>query len=116
MIDGEIDVAVGDQAAITLGQAARLQDGSAGAVARAPMRRYRHWHSAGVRNVAEIGERLRIGRLVPISAAGCPDIQISDAADDAAAQERHQQHEHCAKHQFPRRTETERRLQKVLQK
>ena len=116
LVDGEVDVAVGDDAAVALGQAGRLQD-RPGIASAMRDRLGRHRARGGARAAAAARARrpasARPRPSVPL--AEDEAIEIDDAADDAAAQEADQQHEHHAEHQLPGGAEPERRLQEVLQ-
>ena len=119
MIDGEIDVAVGDQAAITLGQAGRLQD-RAGMVRRSP-RAAGIDAAAAARTPASLRDRRRRPPCLGASSSGLLRLPVASAYRSLKppmmprAQEADQQHEHDAEHQLPGRAEPERRLQEILQ-
>ena len=124
LVDGEIDVAVGDEAAIALGQAGCAQDRSGTVAARrrgepAPGRgadclaisASAAFCSASAVRPDGASSTRRLGVL-----AGEIAVEVDKPADDAAAQEADQQHEDDAEHELPCRAEAERRLQEVLQK
>lgn len=113
LIDAEIDVAVGDEAAIALGEAGGLQDRSGIGGMLDLLGLHRRWCGLQCRR----GVRSFLFSLCfsPLTLAGGEAIEICNASDDAAAQEADQQHEHDTEHQLPGRSEPERGLQEILQ-
>ena len=75
VIDGEIDVAVGDQAAVALGQAAGLQDRPRGAVGRAAARRVADRR----RGIGRLRQRRRAGAGAVVRLRGSPCVRPASA-------------------------------------
>ena len=122
VIDGEIDVAVGDQAAIALGQRAGLQDGAGAVCVRMAAPR----HQSRRRRARDPGvDGLRLGIRAdrwlvrrfgfrPVR-SGRVAIEIDEAAHQTAAQKDDQQHENDSQHQLPGGAEMQRGLEEVAQ-
>ena len=92
-----------------------MRDRRRGAPAAAPASR-RNRRSA--RGSSRRRRRRRVGLFVGSACLRLPvdeRVEVVEAADDAAAQEADQQHEHEAQHELPGGAEPERRLQEVLQ-
>ena len=117
VVDREIDVAVGHQAAVALGQARCLQDRARKLDAFAMRRPPRRMPARVGVQPAPQPVRRRAGAVLRCAArlAAQQDVQVRDSADDAAAQEADQQHEDDAQHQLPCGAQTERALQEILQ-
>ena len=105
-VHDEVDVVIGDDAAIALAE-----------------RRASRWRSCRRSAGARSARSARLPAVPPISAIGASGCRPErsrcqrsvDAADDAAAQEHDQHHEHEAKDELPRRAQRQRRLQFVAQ-
>ena len=107
VIDDEIDIAVGHQTAIALGEAGRLQNRSRGSVGG--------WlHPDDVLLGSRCGRcGSRYGRLRCCPSAPRQPIEIDDGADNSSPQEADEKHEHDPEHQLPRRPEMERVLEEI---
>jgi hypothetical protein len=124
VIDDKIDVAVGREAAVMLGQRPGLQDGPTVAVGLAAARR--HGRDRRLRRDLHCGRTLLVfggqprgrrvsGRRDFFPRSGQQRVDILEAANQSAAQEADQQHENYAQHQLPGGAEIERGLQKIAQ-
>src|ERR1700689_5045052 len=122
MINGEVDVAVGGKSAVTFGEAVRLQDRTGEITVVTPTRR----HGGSPRFPSDLDARGRllvhganagdryigVFRLRPGARVCGKRVDVTDAANQAAAQETDEQHEDQAQHQPPGRAEVQRVLEK----
>ena len=112
LIDAEVDVAVGGEPAIALGEAGGFQDraGIGGMLDLLDLHRCR-------RNILCSLDLCFLGRLGILPAlAGHEAVEIDQPADDAATEEADQQDEHDTEHELPGCSQPQRGLQEVLQK
>src|SRR5262249_41052406 len=124
VIDGEIDVAVGSEAPVVLGQALGLQDRTGLAVGFTVTRRHdgdrrlaRYLKDGGLLLVlgSGAGDGCILGRLGFFLGTGQEGGEVLDTTNQAAAQETHQQDEYEAEDELPGCTKMKRGLQEVVQ-